>query len=368
MNGLSIWLPPFASDYSGAASVLEGMKCFTVFLDAACCTKAYSEYDNPSWSGGIRTVLSAKFSSTEITLGLDEELISQITKSAKALDSNLIALIGTPVSSVCGMDEAGMAAQIEGVLGIPCIGINTKGFYTYESGAAAAMTAVLKKAAERYLKTPENNLITADGDSITDIIPDSVNLLGINPLDYGDAGSLDRIIRNIEHLGQKINCVFPGRSSFYELARIGSASENLVFSVSAVPAAEYLEKTHGTPWRFASLSADITLPRSRILILTGDQVITSSIRRLYREQGYTGHIICASFFNAYDSLFEPLDLCLKSEEDYAAMLKLYPDCAVLGDPLLKLVPETSSHEFLPFTHPAVSGRLGFENAAPLSLK
>jgi len=48
-NRLTRYLPPFASDYAGAASALYGMGGMVVLCDAGCCTDHYVFYDEPRW-------------------------------------------------------------------------------------------------------------------------------------------------------------------------------------------------------------------------------------------------------------------------------------------------------------------------------
>ena len=44
MARLSVYLPPFAGDYAGTSSVLFGLDCLVVVIDAGCCTRNYTEY------------------------------------------------------------------------------------------------------------------------------------------------------------------------------------------------------------------------------------------------------------------------------------------------------------------------------------
>ena len=47
MGKLSVYLPPFAGDYSGACAALFDFRCLIVLCDAACCTKTTSSMTNP---------------------------------------------------------------------------------------------------------------------------------------------------------------------------------------------------------------------------------------------------------------------------------------------------------------------------------
>jgi hypothetical protein len=50
MEQLSIYLPPFAGDYSGVCSALYDLNCVIIIDDASCCTRNYVSYDEPRWT------------------------------------------------------------------------------------------------------------------------------------------------------------------------------------------------------------------------------------------------------------------------------------------------------------------------------
>ena len=51
MAKLSLWLPPFSPDYSGASAVLFDLKTVTAMHDASGCTGNFTGYDEPRWYG-----------------------------------------------------------------------------------------------------------------------------------------------------------------------------------------------------------------------------------------------------------------------------------------------------------------------------
>ena len=51
MAVLSIYLSPFAPDYSGVSSVLFDLHTVTAMHDASGCTGNYTGYDEPRWYG-----------------------------------------------------------------------------------------------------------------------------------------------------------------------------------------------------------------------------------------------------------------------------------------------------------------------------
>ena len=85
MGRLSIYIPPFAGDYSGVCSALYDFNCLIVLCDANCCTKNYIDYDEPRWSRGKTTTLCAQLRTMEVTLGDDSRILRQTAEAAQAL-------------------------------------------------------------------------------------------------------------------------------------------------------------------------------------------------------------------------------------------------------------------------------------------
>ena len=115
MGRLSIYIPPFAGDYSGVCSALYDFNCLIVLCDANCCTKNYIDYDEPRWSRGKTTTLCAQLRTMEVTLGDDSRILRQTAEAAQALKPDFIALLGSPVPAVIGMDLAGTCNHIESI-------------------------------------------------------------------------------------------------------------------------------------------------------------------------------------------------------------------------------------------------------------
>ena len=119
MGRLSIYIPPFAGDYSGVCSALYDFNCLIVLCDANCCTKNYIDYDEPRWSRGKTTTLCAQLRTMEVTLGDDSRILRQTAEAAQALKPDFIALLGSPVPAIVGMDMKGMAREVEALSGVP---------------------------------------------------------------------------------------------------------------------------------------------------------------------------------------------------------------------------------------------------------
>lgn len=113
MARLSLFLPPPAGDYSGAAGVLFGLDCLVVLVDAGCCTRNYTEYDEPRWARRRKTAFSAQLRTLEAVLGDEERIVEQTAEGVHELGVSCAALLGTPVPAVTGMNLLGIACDIE---------------------------------------------------------------------------------------------------------------------------------------------------------------------------------------------------------------------------------------------------------------
>ena len=91
MGSLNLYLPPFASDYTGVCSALFDLDCLTVLADAKCCTSHVAYWDEPRWADHPRPTVSAQLQSIDVILGNEERMLQNIIKMDQALDTELIA-------------------------------------------------------------------------------------------------------------------------------------------------------------------------------------------------------------------------------------------------------------------------------------
>lgn len=69
MARLSLWLPPFSPDYSGASAVLFDLKTVTAMHDASGCTGNYTGYDDPRWYGSHSGIFCSGLRQIDAVLG-----------------------------------------------------------------------------------------------------------------------------------------------------------------------------------------------------------------------------------------------------------------------------------------------------------
>lgn len=375
MGRLSIYIPPFAGDYSGVCSALYDFNCLIVLCDANCCTKNYIDYDEPRWSRGKTTTLCAQLRTMEVTLGDDSRILRQTAEAAQALKPDFIALLGSPVPAIVGMDMKGMAREVEALSGVPALGLDTTGFSSYHRGVEMALTALFRRFAGPA--APK--------------IPRSVNLLGVTPLDFGAAGNADALRAAAESAGFQVLCSYAMDTGLEQVRRSPGAAVNLVVSAPGLALARVMERELGIPYAAAvpvggegcrrvgallerALETGVSqLPSDRPmaaqgpgLLLVGDQVAANSIRLALRELGDRRPIDVGSFFGLDEALAAPGDLRLDREADLIRALDSGRYAALMGDPLLARIPAAASLEFLPLPHPAVSGRLHWDEVPLLT--
>lgn len=364
MKKLSVWLPPFAGDYSGACSALFDFNCLIILNDAACCTRNYVEYEEPRWTREKRTTFSAQLRTVEVTLGDDCRVLSQAAELAERLRPDFTALLGSPVPALVGMDMKGMAAQLEYETGIPAIGFDTSGFASYDRGVSIALSELVKRFSRRE-----------------ETVPDSVNLLGLTPLDFGAKGSAEAIRGRVEELGFSV--LFSGAmgTSFDELKNAANAGGNIVLSWSGLRAAKEMKRRWGIPY-FAGVpigngdvfSRELPLAMEHgsgwldapadgegaPILIVSEQVLGCSLRAALRSCGCRRPIHLAGFFGWESSKAQPPDSALEGEAQLVRLLSERDYRIVIGDPLLEMLPCMRSRTLLHLAHPAVSGSLHWD--------
>lgn len=389
MARLSLYLPPFAGDYSGACSVLFGMDCLVVVVDAGCCTRNYVEYDETRWKGARKATFSAQLRTLDALLGDDSAIVEQAADTARDLGVSCVALIGTPVPALVGMDIDGMAREAEAASGIPAVGIATTGFETYEAGVARALEALARRfALADAVQGASDRAQAAD-------VPaprPRVNVLGATPHDFMTLEALKELEEGFVTAG--LDVAFSTTSAFgpADVAAAASADASIVVSTAGLSTARLLHETFGVPYvagrpflpeDFEALAERVRSGDSRPLwdaappataddvatplLLVGEQVAMSSLRaharRALRAAGAERPIVVASFFGWEPAFAEPQDARLADEGALEDWMRAHPGAAVVGDPLLRRIPQIASAPFLELPHEAVSSTIYREHEA-----
>ena len=399
MARLSLFLPPPAGDYSGAAGVLFGLDCLVVLVDAGCCTRNYTEYDEPRWARRRKTAFSAQLRTLEAVLGDEERIVEQTADGVHELGVSCAALLGTPVPAVTGMNLPGIACDVEERAGVPALGIETCGFETYERGASRAFKALVS----RFAHTSE---ATAARDETASL---RVNVLGLAAQDFMGEADMQACLGRLQEAGLEIAFSTAGSYTLDDVAAAGQADASVVVAWSGLDAARELRQRCGVPYvvgrpwcaedarvlaelvrkaasgetqgdplclwneeREATMDVGETAAGAALspILLIGEQVAMCSLRMHVRaalaQAGLSAPVVVATRFSADPALAEPGDLSEIGERELIAWAHKNPGFTWVGDPLFERIPAFAGRSAAMLPHEATSSTLHADLACRLT--
>lgn len=225
-------LPCYTGDVSGVCSALYELGGMVVIHDPSGCNSTYNTHDETRWYDQDSMIFISGLSEMDAILGADEKLVAEITETAIDLQPKFIALVSSPVPYMNGTDFPALARLIQGGTGIDCFFVPTNGMHDYVVGAGNAFLEL----ARRYAQTTGH------------VIPGSVNILGLTPLDFAAEGTESALRARLEEWGYRVQSSWAMGSSLAELEQAGNAQVNLVVSATALDAAKELNRRFHTPY------------------------------------------------------------------------------------------------------------------------
>ena len=344
MRGLRKYLTPFAPDQSGAVSVLFELGGIVVICDAGGCTGNVCGFDEPRWFEQKSAIFSAGLRDMDAILGRDDRLVAKLADVVQKIDATFVAVIGTPVPAVIATDYLALKRMSEKKIKLPILTVDTDGMELYDKGEEKAFLELFKIfAIEKY--QPEE---------------DRIGILGMTPQDVSDLKAADKMRELFQQkYDQQAVCYGMG-DGLEEIKKASSASKNIVVSPAALVAAQYLEKTFGTPYEISYPLAGELIPEmdytgKRILVVH-QQVIADSIRRELKARG-AEIVQVADWFMMKKELREEGDVFLRDEDDYIEVVENGDFDIIFADECMKrMVPEFGGI-FVNTRHFAVSGKL-----------
>lgn len=368
MNKLCIYLPPLAPDYSGVCSALYELNGMSIIHDASGCTGNYTGFDEPRWYDDQRFIFCSGLREIDAVLGDDDKLIRKTLEANDDLKPEFIAILGSPVPMVIGSDMNGIAKEMEYDSGKPCLGFDTTGLNYYDVG--------IKKA---YLKMAERFL-----SSTNEKIKNSINLLGVTPLDFGIKNNVSDLKNIFIKNNIKINSCWSMGTSLKEIKETTKAEMNLVVSVSGLELARYLKKKYDMPYCVGVPVGDYGIKRCLSLIknniefkenlkkkilrkektlIIGEQVLSNALRDVLINEYDFETVNVATFFMMDKEIKDEKDFVIENESYLIEKFKKDNYEFVIGDPLIKqLLPNGSKTKFIELPHVAVSSKICWDNS------
>lgn len=344
MRGLRKYLTPFAPDQSGAVSVLFELGGIVVICDAGGCTGNVCGFDEPRWFEQKSAIFSAGLRDMDAILGRDDRLVAKLADVVQKIDATFVAVIGTPVPAVIATDYLALKRMSEKKIKLPILTVDTDGMELYDKGEEKAFLELFKIfAIEKY--QPEE---------------DRIGILGMTPQDVSDLKAADKMRELFQQkYDQQAVCYGMG-DGLEEIKKASSASKNIVVSPAALVAAQYLEKTFGTPYEISYPLAGELIPEmdytGKKILVVHQQVIADSIRRELKARG-AEIVQVADWFMMKKELREEGDVFLRDEDDYIEVVENGDFDIIFADGCMeRMIPEFKGI-FVDTRHFAVSGKL-----------
>lgn len=366
MKNVSRIIPCYAADTSGVCSALYEFGGMVVVHDASGCNSTYSTHDEPRWYDMKSKIYISALTEMDAVMGNDTKLVEDVCKAAREFPGELspefIALCGSPMPMMTGVDFDALAEEIQRQSGIKTIPLHTNGMHSYLSGAGEAFLALAKRFCTEH----------------SEKVRLGVNILGATPLDFALNGSVESIRRWLTDEGFTVLSCFGMGSDLSEISRAAAAEVNIVISYSGLAAAEYMKDRFGIPYvcgvpigeKFAEkLVCDLKtavsggkcvypctrrLESPSELCIIGESVFSGSLAAALSEDfGISAQVICP--LDTEDDLLAEGDLQISAEEDIENALAEKRPKGVIADPLYRYIFPKGT-ELYPLPHYAFSGR------------
>jgi nitrogenase molybdenum-cofactor synthesis protein NifE len=374
MKKLVCRLSTYSADWAGVCSALFELGGILVIHDASGCNSTYATFDEPRWYSGNSMFYISGLTEMDAILGNDNKLINDVVAAVESMKPKFIAIAGSPIPMMTGVDFDGIAKVVERRTGIPTFGFSTNGMNYYSGGAGLAFEAI----ARRYCSGPART-------KVSKVDRAALNIIGATPLDFSINGNIPALKKIFRDRGYDIISTWAMDDDLESISRAGEANVNVVIADSGLAAARFLSETHGTPYvvglpvgkaaeeeLFRLIDDAVASGENKILgmaecsrnisddgeslIIIGEQVLANSLRfSLKSDYGFNRvDTVCPLLPD--NSILSKGDLCTDEEFEIKAIMNNYD--VVIADPMYARVLEKGSKaKFVNLPHEAFSGRL-----------
>ncbi|MBQ9268676.1 MAG: hypothetical protein IJ206_04055 [Oscillospiraceae bacterium] len=270
---------------------------------------------------------------SDIIRGTESKVRTAFTEDTAYFHPSFVLLCKAPSSSMIGSDLGTIADDLNLENKIPVGSVDIDGEKDYLYGVSMTLEAMGK-----LLLAPAKT------------IPDTVNLLGCNPIDWSTE-TLESVKTLLHDEGYKVHTVWGMRETAERLRTGAAASVNLVVNVAGLRLAKYMQQEYGIPYVVGApfgtaeterILSDLRVPETGTampsgsdtepeVLIIGEQLTANAIRSAMRSHFWHG-IRVLSFLEMDRSQMEAEDAKLNSEDQLAAQLKDLSVRLVIGDP------------------------------------
>ena len=349
-------IPCYTGDVSGVCSALFELGGMVVIHDPSGCNSTYNTHDETRWYDHDSLIFISGLAEIDAVFGNDDKLIDDTVDAALNLHPRFITLVNSPIPYLNGTDFEAISRIIESRTGIPTFYIPTNGMHDYVTGAGAALAEIAK----RFVNVPEET------------VPNSVNLLGVTPLDFAGEKSPESLRSLIESAGFSVRSCWAMGDTLDKLSGAGGAAVNLVVSAVGLRAAKVLRERCGTPYVVGTplgKFSEMVFDSLKKAVGTGENQFPLRERNVRETSGVYAigePVTMGSVLSALDlpgTVLCPLEDCeaffgngtIAAEGEEEAENALKDAKVVIADPLYRpIIPKGAKMIDLP--HEAFSGR------------
>ena len=363
---IHVFTSTYTADVSGVCSALYELGGMSVLHDPSGCNSTYSTHDEPRWFDTDSLMFVSGLDEITAVMGDDDVLIRDVAQAVRDLSPRFVTLCGASIPHIIAFDYRGVAYLIEKECGVPVLPVPTDGLKSYVSGVGLALAAWLERFAD-----PAETASTQEN---------SVNLVGVTPLDFSVNGNVRALRAAFEDAGFSVNCCMAMGDSFETLTHAYRARVNVVVSSAGRHAVKLMKKKGGIPWveglPIGAAQTDAVLraveqtladrqnrtawddfgntgrwsvPEGGILVL-GEEVFAKSLAHAVNRLPLSAR----SGRKAYP-FWPDVDEGVPEEELIAAVRGAH---TVIADPLYKVVlKKDGTTRFIELPHEAYSGRI-----------
>lgn len=279
---------------------------------------------------GVR-VVNSDIRNDDIIHGTQQKVLDTFDDTAPEYSPDFVLLAYAPSSSMIGSDLDAAAEIIGGRSGLPTASVDLHGDKDYLYGVSHTLEAMGKLFLTRR-----------------DTIPNTVNLLGCNTLDWCQE-TLAATEEMLTGAGYTVLSRWGMKETTENLRKAAAASVNLVVTAAGFRLARYMEAEFGIPYivgapfgahQWAALLDELRgAPSSKErsgcevpeALVIGEQLTADAIRQALLRRGFQ-NIQVLSFYDMEKSWMLPGDQKLSSEDDLAEKVRQPSVRLVIGDP------------------------------------
>ena len=244
---------------SGVVFALEGFEGVTVLLNGPTGCKYYHAALSDSqtlrrtlfdpmrfpmsWYFGQPRVPCTFLDNADYVYGSEAKLADALEGLRGIPELELLCIVNTPGAALIGDDLDGIVRRHGG--GTPCMCVETPGF---SEGMCAGH--------ERALCALVDHVVPLQPDGVaasSEVIPHSVNVLGLSLYQRHHVGDVTELRRMVEAMGLTVECMLGAGCTLQELSNIGRAALNVVvYPELGLQTARFLQQRFGTPFYVCS--------------------------------------------------------------------------------------------------------------------